>query len=35
VRDAEACGFAPRGQADSVLTGPAGNRECFLWLSAR
>jgi 23S rRNA (cytidine1920-2'-O)/16S rRNA (cytidine1409-2'-O)-methyltransferase len=29
---AETLGFAVLGQADSVLTGPAGNRECFLWL---
>lgn len=34
VRDAESCGFTARGQADSVLAGPAGNRECFLYLSA-
>jgi 23S rRNA (cytidine1920-2'-O)/16S rRNA (cytidine1409-2'-O)-methyltransferase len=26
-------GFAQRGRADSVLAGPAGNRECFLWLA--
>jgi 23S rRNA (cytidine1920-2'-O)/16S rRNA (cytidine1409-2'-O)-methyltransferase len=30
---AEALGFAVRDQADSVLPGPAGNRECFLWLT--
>jgi 23S rRNA (cytidine1920-2'-O)/16S rRNA (cytidine1409-2'-O)-methyltransferase len=32
--DAEALGFQLRGQAESVLPGPAGNRECFLWLTA-
>jgi 23S rRNA (cytidine1920-2'-O)/16S rRNA (cytidine1409-2'-O)-methyltransferase len=31
-RQAEALGMHVLGQADSVLTGPAGNRECFLWL---
>ena len=31
-RTAETLGFAVLGQADSVLAGPAGNRECFLWL---
>jgi 23S rRNA (cytidine1920-2'-O)/16S rRNA (cytidine1409-2'-O)-methyltransferase len=30
---AEALGFSALGQADSVLPGPAGNRECFLWLT--
>jgi 23S rRNA (cytidine1920-2'-O)/16S rRNA (cytidine1409-2'-O)-methyltransferase len=34
ARAAEALGFTVRGQADSVLPGPAGNRECFLWLTA-
>ena len=29
---AEALGFSVLGEADSVLPGPAGNRECFLWL---
>lgn len=29
---AEAAGFRMRGQADSVLPGPKGNREIFLWL---
>jgi len=29
---AEALGFVLAGQADSVLPGPAGNRECFLHL---
>ena len=29
---AEALGFEVLGQADAVLAGPAGNRECFLWL---
>jgi len=29
---AEQLGFALRGRADSILPGPAGNRECFLWL---
>ena len=28
-------GFIERGRADSVLAGPAGNRECFLWLQRR
>jgi 23S rRNA (cytidine1920-2'-O)/16S rRNA (cytidine1409-2'-O)-methyltransferase len=32
---AEALGFDVRGEADSVLPGPAGNRECFLWLQRR
>ena len=32
--DAEALGLRLRGQADSVLPGPAGNRECFVWLAA-
>ena len=31
-RQAEALGFAVHGQADSVLAGPSGNLECFLWL---
>jgi 23S rRNA (cytidine1920-2'-O)/16S rRNA (cytidine1409-2'-O)-methyltransferase len=31
--DARTLGFELRGQADSVLPGPAGNRECFLWLA--
>ena len=34
ARDAGAIGFALAGQADAVLAGPAGNRECFLWLRA-
>jgi len=25
-------GLSERGRADSVLTGPKGNRECFVWL---
>jgi 23S rRNA (cytidine1920-2'-O)/16S rRNA (cytidine1409-2'-O)-methyltransferase len=29
---AAALGFIERGRADAVLAGPAGNRECFLWL---
>jgi 23S rRNA (cytidine1920-2'-O)/16S rRNA (cytidine1409-2'-O)-methyltransferase len=32
---AEACGFAVRAESDSVLEGPAGNRECFLWLESK
>jgi 23S rRNA (cytidine1920-2'-O)/16S rRNA (cytidine1409-2'-O)-methyltransferase len=32
---ATAHGFAVRGQSDSVLPGPKGNRETFLWLVAR
>jgi 23S rRNA (cytidine1920-2'-O)/16S rRNA (cytidine1409-2'-O)-methyltransferase len=33
VREAAAaCGLATRAEADSVLAGPAGNREVFLWL---
>jgi predicted rRNA methylase YqxC with S4 and FtsJ domains len=31
-RAAEALGYALRGQADSRLPGPKGNREIFLWL---
>jgi len=31
-RLAEQLGFEVLGQHDSVLAGPAGNRECFLWL---
>jgi 23S rRNA (cytidine1920-2'-O)/16S rRNA (cytidine1409-2'-O)-methyltransferase len=31
--DAEQLGLAVRGRADAVIEGPAGNRECFLWLS--
>ncbi|MFI5308791.1 MAG: TlyA family RNA methyltransferase [Polyangiales bacterium] len=31
-RTAEQIGFEVRGQHDSVLAGPSGNRECFLWL---
>jgi len=31
-RAAEALGYAPRGQAESRLPGPKGNREIFLWL---
>jgi len=30
---AEAAGLAVRGEADSVLPGPKGNREVFLWLA--
>jgi 23S rRNA (cytidine1920-2'-O)/16S rRNA (cytidine1409-2'-O)-methyltransferase len=30
---AEQLGFAVRGEAESVLPGPAGNREMFLWLA--
>ena len=32
---AEAIGFRMRGEADSVLHGPKGNREVFLWLEKR
>ena len=33
VREAAAgCGLSARAEADSVLAGPAGNREIFLWL---
>lgn len=32
---AEGCGYAVRGEADSVLPGPKGNRETFLWLATR
>jgi 23S rRNA (cytidine1920-2'-O)/16S rRNA (cytidine1409-2'-O)-methyltransferase len=28
-------GFHVRGEAESVLPGPKGNREVFLWLQAR
>jgi 23S rRNA (cytidine1920-2'-O)/16S rRNA (cytidine1409-2'-O)-methyltransferase len=31
---ADELGFVVRGQADSVLPGPKGNREVFLWLEA-
>jgi 23S rRNA (cytidine1920-2'-O)/16S rRNA (cytidine1409-2'-O)-methyltransferase len=31
---AAAIGYAVRGEADSVLPGPKGNRETFLWLVA-
>ena len=30
--DAQALGLSVRGQSDSVLPGPKGNREAFLWL---
>jgi len=29
---AEALGLTVRGEAESVLSGPKGNREVFLWL---
>ncbi len=32
---ADAAGFAVRGEVDSVLPGPKGNREVFLWLEKR
>ena len=32
VAQAKALGFELRGQADSVLEGPSGNREHFVWL---
>jgi 23S rRNA (cytidine1920-2'-O)/16S rRNA (cytidine1409-2'-O)-methyltransferase len=32
--DAVALGFELHGRAESVLPGPAGNRECFVWLTA-
>jgi 23S rRNA (cytidine1920-2'-O)/16S rRNA (cytidine1409-2'-O)-methyltransferase len=32
---AEAIGFRMRGEAASVLHGPKGNREVFLWLEKR
>jgi 23S rRNA (cytidine1920-2'-O)/16S rRNA (cytidine1409-2'-O)-methyltransferase len=36
VREAAAAlGYAPRGEAESRLAGPAGNREVFLWLAPR
>jgi 23S rRNA (cytidine1920-2'-O)/16S rRNA (cytidine1409-2'-O)-methyltransferase len=31
---AEAAGYAVRGEVDSVLPGPKGNQETFLWLAA-
>jgi 23S rRNA (cytidine1920-2'-O)/16S rRNA (cytidine1409-2'-O)-methyltransferase len=34
-RAAEALGYGPRGEAESRLPGPKGNREIFLWLSPR
>jgi 23S rRNA (cytidine1920-2'-O)/16S rRNA (cytidine1409-2'-O)-methyltransferase len=34
VRDeAHAIGLTVRGESDSVLPGPKGNREVFLWLA--
>ena len=30
---AERLGFAVRGEAESVLSGPKGNREVFIWLA--
>ena len=30
--DARTLGLQVRGRADAVLEGPAGNRECFVWL---
>lgn len=35
ARHAAELGFIERARADSVLAGPAGNRECFLWLEKR
>ena len=32
---AEELGFAVRGEAESVLPGPKGNREVFVWLARR
>jgi len=32
VRDAEAIGFDRVAEADSVITGPKGNQETFIWL---
>ncbi len=32
VRDAEPIGFERVAEADSVITGPKGNRETFIWL---
>jgi 23S rRNA (cytidine1920-2'-O)/16S rRNA (cytidine1409-2'-O)-methyltransferase len=32
---AAALGYDVRGEADSVLAGPKGNREVFLWLVPR
>jgi len=32
VRDAEEIGFERRAEADSVITGPKGNQETFIWL---
>ena len=32
---AEALGYAARGEAESRLPGPKGNREVFLWLEPR
>ena len=31
---AESCGFIVRGESESVLPGPKGNRETFLWLAS-
>jgi 23S rRNA (cytidine1920-2'-O)/16S rRNA (cytidine1409-2'-O)-methyltransferase len=33
VRDAEQIGFERVAEADSVLVGPKGNQETFIWLS--
>ena len=35
LSQARALGFSVRGQSDSVLQGPAGNREHFVWLEKR
>ena len=35
LSQARMLGFELRGQADSVLEGPSGNREHFVWLVAR
>jgi len=35
VSQARALGFELRGQADSVLEGPSGNKEHFVWLTKR
>jgi 23S rRNA (cytidine1920-2'-O)/16S rRNA (cytidine1409-2'-O)-methyltransferase len=34
-RAAEELGYAARGEAESRLPGPKGNREVFLWLEPR
>ena len=32
VRDAQQVGFERVAEADSIITGPKGNQETFIWL---